>query len=112
MRLARPRVAFVLGVASILALTAVTRSFAADDAAKPEKQYQGSIHFLLGSKALASSDTLRHQTALESAVTPNDKQLGMGVETSWGPAKWPVLLALDVLSTSDDGTHTNFDPFV
>jgi opacity protein-like surface antigen len=102
MRAFRPRLALVLGLVSILATVPASRVRAAIES-------QGSIHFTIGTKTLAG-DTV-HTRSNPAPWVPNDSQIGLGAEASWGLKRWPVLLALDVLQTSNDASQSGYQPF-
>ncbi|MEK7824167.1 MAG: hypothetical protein AAB290_03905 [Candidatus Eisenbacteria bacterium] len=84
----------------------------------------GSVNFTLGNKSM-TSDSLRitvdgkrialrppwylsaPQTGATGDTLPpaRPKQPALGVELTWGRAGWPVLVALDVLHSYDDGVQ-------
>lgn len=60
----------------------------------------GSLHFILGYKSLTSDWNLGPPSA---DTTARVSQPTMGVELTWGREGWPVMVALDVFHTYDDG---------
>lgn len=67
----------------------------------------GSVNFTLGGKRMTSDWYL---SAPKTAVTGDTlaskgSQPALGVELTWGRQGWPVLVALDVIHTYDDGVQ-------
>lgn len=60
----------------------------------------GSVHFILGRKSLTNDWNPGPPTA---DTTARVGQPALGVELTWGRQGWPVLIALDVLHSYDDG---------
>jgi opacity protein-like surface antigen len=65
----------------------------------------GSINFTLGAKRLTSDWDLGapEATADGDSVLSRAGQAALGVELTWGREGWPVMVALDVLHSYDDG---------
>jgi hypothetical protein len=60
----------------------------------------GSVNFTLGGKSLTSDWYVSAPTTLPPG---RPRQPALGVEATWGRAGWPVMVALDVLHSYDDG---------
>jgi hypothetical protein len=60
----------------------------------------GSVNFILGRKSLSNDWTLGPPT---QDTTARVGQPALGVELSWGRQDWPVMVALDILHSYDDG---------
>lgn len=69
----------------------------------------GSVNFTLGYKNLSGDWNLDpRQLDAAGQPLPGDRTYypSLGIQGTWGPKRWPVQLALDVLNSADDGiTH-------
>lgn len=65
----------------------------------------GSVNFTVGGKRLDSTWDLGapRVNAVGDSVARTASQGALGVEITWGRSGWPVLVALDVLHSYDDG---------
>lgn len=87
----------ILTVAALLGILGAGISFAGTDV--------GSVHFTLGNKRLSNEwfVGVPEASAAGDTVISKASQPALGVELTWGRAGWPVLIALDVLHSYDDG---------
>jgi opacity protein-like surface antigen len=67
----------------------------------------GSVNFTLGSKSMTSDWYLSapKTDAGGDTLAPGSSQPALGVELTWGRQGWPMLVALDVLHSYDDGVQ-------
>jgi len=69
-------------------------------------QNVGSINFTLGGKSMTSDwNVSQPETDASGVPLPlgRPREPALGVEATWGRAGWPVMVALDVLHSYDDG---------
>lgn len=69
-------------------------------------QEVGSIHFTAGFKNLTSAWALgapEINAVGDTLVSGRQNQPALGVDLTWGRPTWPVLLAMDVIHSYDDG---------
>lgn len=91
---------FVPIILAMLGVLAAGVAFAGTDV--------GSVNFTLGGKSMTSDWYLSApKTDATGATLPpgRPRQPALGVELTWGRQGWPVLVALDVLHTYDDGVQ-------
>jgi len=87
---------------TVLAILALSCVFGAGLASAADV---GSIRFTLGYKRLSSDWNVEapQTNAAGDTVAKRASQPALGIEATWGRSGWPVLLAVDVLHSYDDG---------
>ena len=67
----------------------------------------GSVNFTLGAKRLSSDwfPSTPRTTAFGETLVTKSLQPALGIEVAWGHTGWPVMLAVDVLHSYDDGVQ-------